>query len=434
MKTYELIIEFLKTIGADRDARRYLKLFHRGDPCRFAVIKLGGSSIAESLDIIGLDLAYLNRLDLYPIVIHGAGPQIDLALSQAGHKTRKIDGKRITGKKDLPIIRRTLDQVNNEIVAVIEKYGGRALGLTRDIFLAEPVLDRRFGCVGKVAAVDIANIQRVIRNKKIPVVSCLGIAADGRYYNINADEASKALVLRLKPKKYIIITDTGGIRDHQGNIIPRINLTQELPGLIRQKVITGGMLLKVREARALLEKTGTDRPIQITSGRSLLRELFTDAGEGTYIKLGNTINEFSSWQQTDQYRIRKLIEKSFGRVLKRDYFSKPVDRIFVDQKYRALAIIRKVQDMHYLDKFCVNRQAQGEGIGRDIWLQTIKKYPSLFWRSRRANPVNTWYFEQADGGIKFDHWTLFWIKLTDDQIQRAIRYILNLEESFQPTT
>lgn len=430
MKNYELIIEFLKTIGADREAQRYIKLFHRGDPSRFAVIKLGGSSIAQSLDIIGLDLAYLHRLDLYPVVVHGAGPQIDQALATAGLKTRKIDGKRVTGKKDLPVIRRTLDQVNDEIVTAIEKYGGRALGLTRDIFLAEPVPDRRFGCVGQVASVDVADIRRAIRNRRIPVVSCLGIAADGRYYNINADEAAKSLVLALKPKKYIIITDTGGIRDRQGNIIPRINLSQEMTALIRQSVIIEGMLLKVREARSLLEKAGAELPIQITSGRSLLRELFTDAGEGTYIKMGNAIQEFSSWRQADRSRIRNLIEKSFGRVLKNDYFSKPVDRIFVDQKYRALAIVRRVEDLYYLDKFCVHRQARGEGIGRDIWLRMIKKYPHLFWRSRRENPVNTWYFEQADGGIKFDRWTLFWIKLTNDQLHRATRYALTLEESF----
>jgi len=432
MKNYELIIDFLKTIGADREAKRYVKLFHRGDPVRFAVIKIGGSSIAESLDIIGFDLAYLCRLDLFPVVIHGAGPQIDQALLDAGLGTRKIDGKRVTGKKDLPLIRRTLDRVNDEIVCAIEKYGGRALGLSRDVFLAQPCPDRRFGCVGQVASVDTADILRAVRTKRIPVISCLGIGADGRFYNINADEAAKAVVLALKPKKYIIITDTGGIRDGQGKIIPRINLSQELGGLIRSGVITGGMLLKVREAKSLLEKAGAGLPIQITSGRSLLRELFTDAGEGTYIKLGSAIRELISWKEADKYRIRLLLEKSFGRALKREYFKKPVERIFVDRGYRAMSIIRKVDEMYYLDKYCVTRAAQGEGLGGDIWYKTVKKFPRLFWRSRSDNPVNAWYFEKSDGCLKFDHWTLFWIKLTEDQVKRATRYILDLEESFQP--
>ncbi len=432
MKNYELIIDFLKTIGADREAKRYIKLFHRGDPVRFAVIKLGGSSIADSLDYIGLDLAYLCRLDLFPVVIHGAGPQIDQALLDAGLKTRKIDGKRVTGQKDLPVIRRTLDRVNDEVVAAIEKYEGRALGLGRDVFIAEPCPDRRFGFVGQVASVDTTDILRAVRTKRIPVISCLGIAADGRFYNINADEAAKALVLALKPKKYIVITDTGGIRDGQGNIIPRINLTQELSGLIRSGVITGGMLLKVREARSLLAHAGIHLPIQITSGRSLLRELFTDAGEGTYIKLGTLIRELISWKEADKYRVRRLLEKSFGRVLKRDYFKKPVERVFVDRGYRAMSIIRKVDEMYYLDKFCVTRAAQGEGLGGDIWYKTVKKFPRLFWRSRSDNPVNAWYFEKSDGALKFDHWTLFWIKLTEDQVKRATRYILDLEESFQP--
>jgi len=434
MKTYELIIEFLKTIGAEREAKRYIKLFHRGDPVRFAVIKLGGSSIAESLDVIGLDLAYLWRLDLFPVVIHGAGPQIDQALADAGLKTRKIDGKRVTGKKDLPVIRRTLDRVNDEIVAAIEKYDGRALGLCRDVFLAEPCPDRRFGCVGQVASVDAADILRAVRAKRIPVVSCLGVGNDGRFYNINADEAAKAAVLALKPKKYIVITDTGGIRDDLGNIIPRINLSQELNALVKNGVITGGMLLKVREAKSLLKHAPAGLPIQITSGRSLLRELFTDAGDGTYIKLGAGIRELISWKEADKYRARLLLEKSFGRVLKRDYFQKPVERILVDRAYRAMSIIRKVDEMHYLDKFCVTKAAQGEGLGGDIWYKTVKKFPRLFWRSRSDNPVNGWYFEKSDGCLKFDHWALFWTGLTEDQVKRATRYILNLEESFQPRT
>jgi acetylglutamate synthase len=88
--------------------------------------------------------------------------------------------------------------------------------------------------------------------------------------------------------------------------------------------------------------------------------------------------------------------------------------------------------MHYLDKFCVTKTAQGEGIGGDIWFRTVKKYTNLFWRSRINNPVNGWYFEKSDGACKFEHWVLFWIKMSDDQVKRATRYILNLDESFQP--
>jgi acetylglutamate kinase len=432
MKNYELIIEFLRTIGAEREAKRYVKLFHRGNPARFAVIKLGGSSIAQSEEVIGVDLAYLCRLGLYPIVIHGGGPQIDQALAETGMRTKKIDGKRVTAKHHLPVIRRALDRVNDGIVAAIVKFGGDADGLTRDVFTAEPLPDRRFGYVGRVKSVDISDVTRAIRAKKIPVVSCLGIAEDGRFYNINADEAARAMVLAVKPKKYIIITDTGGILDHQGKILSRINLTQELAGLIRNGVIRDGMLLKVREAMALLESSDLDLPIQITSGHSLLRELFTDAGDGTFIKLGCEILEFTSWQDADRARIKNLIEKSFGRTLKREYFAKPVDRIFVDRRYRALSSVRKVGGMYYLDKFCVTKAAQGEGIGGDIWFRTVKKYPSLFWRSRRDNPVNGWYFEKSDGGRKFEKWTLFWQNMTEAQVKRAARYIQGLEESFLP--
>ena len=118
-----------------------------------------------------------------------------------------------------------------------------------------------------------------------------------------------------------------------------------------------------------------------------------------------------------------------GREIKSGYFEKPISFILLDNAYRGTAIVQPVNSSFYLDKFCVKDEAQGEGIASDIWNLLIKKCNKLFWRSKPSNPINSWYFENASGCIKFPKWYFFWINLTDDEIKPATDYAINLEES-----
>ncbi len=430
MKNYELVIEFLKIINGDKESQRFVRLFKKYGPARFALIKLSGAVIEESVNLIAMDLAYLSNLDLYPIVIHGGGKQIDIELKRYGMHSLKRDGIRITAEEHLPIIKKVLDRINYELVDKIIKYGGRAQGLTENVFLSEKY-NELYGYVGKVKDINFERIINVIKSRKIPIISCLGSAYNGHYYNINADEAAKALVLAFKPRKYVILTDVGGIRDVSGNIISNICLERELKKLESQKIITGGMLLKVKEANELLNNIRYRLPIQITSSRYLLKELFTYSGKGTFIKLGTEIEEYSSWEELRKDRIEKLVLNSFGRKLIDGYFELPVESIIIDKKYKGMAVIRAVEDMHYLDKFCVSEEAQGQGIGQDIWFHIINKFQSLFWRARKDNSINLWYFQKADGCIKLDKWIMYWINLNDEHIKKAKEYVLSINETLQ---
>jgi bifunctional N-acetylglutamate synthase/kinase len=429
-KKYKLILDFLKIIDANRESKRFLKLFHKGDPARFAVVKLSGTILDNSRELIAIDLAYLSHLDLFPVVVHGGGKQIDTALSNAGLLFKKKDGIRITTKEQMPVIKKVLNRINAQLVRAIERYGGKALGLTKNIITAEPHPDRRLGFVGTVKKINIDLIAEIIKCKTIPIISCLGFSQDGNPYNINADETAKALVLSMKPKKYIIVTEEGGIKDSNGNILPNINLADELPTLEQQGIIKDGMLVKVKEAKETLEKIRYHLPIQITSSKHMLKELFTEKGNGTFIKSGSEIIELSNWNSINKKRVEHLITKSFGRILKPNYFNKPVAHIFLDTHYRGVAIVQQVLGTHYLDKFCVSEAAQGQGIARDIWLKMISCCQSLFWRSRYDNPINCWYFDNAEGGLKCGKWILFWINIRDEQIIEAKNHIMNLEESF----
>jgi acetylglutamate kinase len=431
MKRYDMIIEFLKIIDADRESERFVKLFRKGNPLRFAVIKLGGGVLENSLKLIAMDLAYLSNLDLFPIVIHGGGKQIDRALQEAGLSYVKKDGLRVTTEAQLPIIKNVLDRVNAELVDSVKYYGGRAIGLTESVFIARRHEDESLGYVGMIESIRLDKIAAAIKSKHIPVISSLGNGSNGHYYNINADEAAKAMVLAVKPKKYIILTDEGGIRDREGNIISNVCLEEELEMFEKEEIVSGGMLLKLREAKDLLQRINYRLPIQITSSNHLLKELFTYRGKGTFIKLRTDINEYSGWDSLNKTKIEKLVQNSFGRKLKIGYFDLPVKEVIIDKNYRGMAVVRKVDDMYYLDKFCVSEEAQGQGIGQEIWLHLMNKYSCLFWRARRENPVNNWYFQKADGCLKLGKWILFWINLRQSQIEKAIEYVSVLDETLE---
>ena len=432
MENYELIINFFRGIGAEREANDYLKLFKKGNPARFAVIKVGGRILEQNLSMLALDLAFLSNLDLFPVVIHGGGPQIDVELQKHGIEFRKKDGIRVTPREAIPVLKTVLDKANRELVDRIHADGGTAVGLTEGIFSAEKHPDPDLGYVGVVTGVNLEPIFKAIRKDQVPIVSPLGFDADGQAYNINADTAARAMVLALKPKKYILITEEGGIRGATGRIISTINCANDYDYLIKSGIVYGGMLLKLTEAKTLLEQIGTPMVVEITSPGKLLKELFTVQGGGTFIKLGSEVHTFKDYRKTSTPRLRGLIESSFGRKLVNGFFAKPPHAVILEENYRGAAVLRKVQSMYYLDKFAVREGAQGEGIGSDLWEVIEKDYPKVFWRARPENPVNLWYFKHCDGVRKFEKWFVYWMGLNERQIKEAIAYALEQPESLLP--
>jgi acetylglutamate kinase len=432
MENYELIINFFKGIGAEREANDYLKLFKKGNPARFAVIKVGGRILEQNLSMLALDLAFLSNLDLFPVVIHGGGPQIDVELQKHGIEFRKKDGIRVTPPAAIPVLKTVLDKANRELVDRIHADGGTAVGLTEGIFTAEKHPDPDLGYVGVVKGVNLEPIFKAIRKDQVPIVSPLGFDAKGQAYNINADTAARAMVLALKPKKYILITEEGGIRGATGRIISTINCANDYDYLIKSGIVYGGMLLKLTEAKTLLEQIGAPMVVEITSPEKLLKELFTVQGGGTFIKLGSEVRAHKDFRKLSTQRLRGLIESSFARKLVKGYFGKPPHAVILEENYQGVAVLRKVQTMFYLDKFAVHEGAQGEGIGSDIWEIIEKEYPRVFWRARPENPVNPWYFKHCDGVRKFDRWYVYWMGLNEKQIKQAIAYALEQPETMIP--
>ncbi|HBK56950.1 MAG TPA: acetylglutamate kinase, partial [Xanthomonadales bacterium] len=217
----------------------------------------------------------------------------------------------------------------------------------------------------------------------------------------------------------------GGLLDERGKVIDSINLSTEYATLIGQPWLHSGMRVKIEQIHDLLVRLPPSSSVSITRPDELAKELFTHRGSGTLVRCGEKIRRFSSWKAVDLKRLRALIESSFGRRLSRDYFerTKPC-RIYLSEHYRAAIVLTREGGLTHMDKFAVGEEAQGEGLGRAIWQVMHAENPQLFWRSRRGNPINEFYFANADGAMKDARWTVFWYGMGDDwsRIRAAVEH------------
>jgi acetylglutamate kinase len=408
-QTRQTIVRLLSSMGSAKEISQYLKRFSQLDAARFAVVKVGGAVLRDDLEALTSSLAFLQDVGLTPIVIHGAGPQLDAELAAAGIEKRTVDGLRVTSPQALAVVRRVFHAQNLKLVEALQAQDARATSIVSGVFEAD-YLDRDgLGLVGVVQRVDIAPIQASLQAGSIPVIASLGETVGGQILNINADFAANALVQVLQPYKIVFLTGTGGLLDEQGRVIDSINLSTEYEHLMAQPWIDGGMRVKLEQVKQLLDGLPPASSVSITRPAELAKELFTHKGSGTLVRRGERVLQAASWNELDLPRLRELVESAFGRRLAADYFERTaLLRAYVSENYRAAVILTDEGGDTYLDKFAVLDEAQGEGLGRAVWQVMREQTPRLFWRSRRGNPVNAFYFAECDGCIKQPRWKVFW--------------------------
>jgi bifunctional N-acetylglutamate synthase/kinase len=428
----DTIVRLLSNIGSAKEIQQYLKRFSQRDASRFAVVKVGGAILRDDLQALVSSLGFLQQVGLTPILIHGAGPQLDAEMQAAGIRKRTRDGLRVTGRSALKIVRRVCLQENLRLVEALQVQGIRAVALNSGVLEAKLLDAKKYGYVGKVAKVHTEAMYSAIKAGAIPVISSLGETADGQIVNINGDWAANALVKTLQPYKIIFLTGTGGLLDGDGRIIDSINLSTDYAGLLRQPWLHSGMKLKIEQIAALLAELPGDSSVSITKPSELAKELFTHRGSGTLVRQGKRIRTATSWSKISKPRLQALLESGFSKKMRPDYFAgNTPSRIYFSEDYRAALVLLKVAGMDYLDKFAVAEDAQGEGLGSAAWNVMRQNHPKLFWRSRRENPINDFYMQACDGCIKFRHWTVFWYGLDGmDEIQAAADYCLDRPASF----
>ena len=409
LQTRQTIIRLLSSMGSAKEVSQYLKRFSQLDAARFAVVKVGGAVLRDDLPALVSSLAFLQDVGLTPIVVHGAGPQLDAELAAAGIDKRTVDGLRVTSPEALAIIRRVFHKQNLALVEALQAQDARATSIVTGVFEAGYVDQHALGLVGNVQRVELAPITASLQAGSIPVIASLGETAGGQILNVNADFAANALVRELEPYKIVFLTGTGGLLDGEGRVIDSINLSSEYDALMAQPWIEGGMRLKLEQVKQLLDGLPPASSVSITRPVELARELFTHKGSGTLVRRGERVLQADAWGQLDLPRLRGLVESAFGRRLAADYFERTrLHRAYVSEHYRAAVILTSEDAGIYLDKFAVLDEAQGEGLGRAVWQVMRAQTPALFWRSRRGNPVNPFYFAECDGCLKQPRWKVFW--------------------------
>ncbi len=260
------------------------------------VIKFGGNAMVDEAlkSSFAQDIVMLKQVGVNPVIVHGGGPQIGKLLEQIGKQSRFIKGMRVTDNETMDVVEMVLGgQVNKQIVSLINRHGGRAVGLTgkdgglitaRKMKLADSdSVNEDLGQVGEVESIDPRVVTMLDKGDFIPVIAPIGVGSDGTSYNINADLVAGELARVLGAEKLLLLTNTPGVLDPDGNLLTGLSAA-ETERLIASGVIHGGMLPKVR--CALDAVNGGVATSQIIDGRikhSVLLELLTDSGVGTLI-------------------------------------------------------------------------------------------------------------------------------------------------------
>jgi acetylglutamate kinase len=264
------------------------------------VLKYGGAAMQETELKAGFaqDITLLQFLGIYPVLVHGGGPQIGQYLKELNIPTQFVEGLRVTDAPTMDVVEMVLaGKVNKEIVNLINTAGGRAVGLSgkdgnllkaQKMEFYRPRADEPpeiidIGLVGEVAGVNVEIIRTLQEKNFIPVIAPVGVGEQGETYNINADTVAGALAGALNAAKLILLTDVSGVLDREGKLISSLGRYQALT-LMEQGAVSGGMIPKIKCCLEALEE-GVAKA-HILDGRVLhavLLEIFTDTGIGTEI-------------------------------------------------------------------------------------------------------------------------------------------------------
>lgn len=277
------------------EALPYIKRFFD----KTIVIKYGGNAMTDEhlKQCFAQDVVLLKLVGMNPVVVHGGDPQINEMLDKLGKKGEFIQGMRVTDAETMDVVEMVLGgQVNKEIVNLINRNGGKAVGLTgqdgnfihahklliEDKDHPDKMID--IGQVGQISAIDPSIINFLDSGDFIPVVAPIGVGEDGETYNINADLVAGKLAEILGAEKLILLTNTPGVLDKEGQLLTGLT-PKQIDDLVADGTLSGGMLPKI--SSALDAARSGVKSVHIIDGRvehALLLEILTDEGVGTLIK------------------------------------------------------------------------------------------------------------------------------------------------------
>lgn len=277
---------------------------------KLIVVKYGGNAMTDPAleSSFARDIVLLKTVGIHPVVVHGGGPQVDNLLKELGRQSDRIDGMRVTDKSTMDIVEMVLGgSVNKSIVSLINKYGGRAIGLTgkdANLILAKKLMMEKIGADGIAVPVDLGFVGDVVSVNKdvinmliasdfIPVIAPLGVDSEGNTYNINADLVAGKVAEFLQAEKLMLLTNIKGVLGRDGEVVTGLT-PKKVDSLIEDGTISGGMIPKIQCALDAV-RSGVKSAV-IVDGRvphATLLEIFTNEGVGTLISrdLGSSLAE-----------------------------------------------------------------------------------------------------------------------------------------------
>jgi hypothetical protein len=386
----EIIQRFLESVGSKADVDLYLKLFRSQRKESFAIIAADAQIVRTALDPFHFDLRILAGLGLYPVVLLGLFDARDAdRQAQRVHdwlEEDQVPARVIAAGADLPLLAREAVQttIAGSVIPLLSLEGAK-----------EGTTDDRFALLQSLAA-------------------------------------------RLETRRVIFLSTSSGLEREGAPPISLVNLSTDCERLLgRAGNLSRRHNQLLRQVKALLEATPQRMQVAVVNPLHLLRELFTVSGAGTLIRRGSRIERHADFAQIDRQRLRALVESAFGKTLGPGLLDpggrleRETERLYLEEGYLGAALVAQTPVGAYLTKFAVDRQAQGEGIGTDLWSACTSDYPAFFWRARPANPITPWYVKQCEGMARFAEWVVFWRGLPPERIPAAIDYALAAPADFQ---
>jgi len=281
----EKIKEILPSDGPSiNEVKRYLEKYNN----EYIVIKCGGSVLVDQnlFNIFIKDISILNKLGFIPIIVHGGGKRISNKLNELGIKSNFIKGLRVTKKETIKVVEEVLIKFNSEIVEAlkVQSCNSQTINSKENNIIKVIKENDELGFVGIPTKINKSIIDKIIDEKKVPVIAPLGLDENNQTYNINADTAAGSIAKKIKARRLIIMSDVEGVLDDNQKLIPEIN-SDSIKNLINNEVVTGGMIPKINNC--LDVASNGVKGVVIIDGRknhSLLFELLSEKGSGTLIR------------------------------------------------------------------------------------------------------------------------------------------------------
>jgi acetylglutamate kinase len=381
----EVVLRFLESVGRRSEAEFYLSLFRAEPKEQFAAISVDANVARHATEAVVLHLRFLANLGLTPLVVLGLFEPTD-APDHAARIVKKLV---------------------------------------------------KAGVAAELVADDATAIARAARAGTLPVLAYApengdasppraAAAVDARFARLGA------LLSGLSTRKLLFLHRPGGLRQ-RATLVPLVNLSADVPSLLASRELSRKERAMVIQSRRLVEELVPHKLlVAVTSPLNLFRELFTVKGAGTLLRRGAALTRHPSLAGLDRERLRALLASAFGRPPVDEFFDRPVSQVYLVDGYRGAAVLLNTPLGAYLSKFAVDREAQGEGLGRDLWDQLAADHPKVYWRARAANPICEWYGKLADGLHKSGEWIVFWRGLPPQSLAEAIAWTLDQPVDIPP--